>query len=47
MTNPMERSAAWTVLLERGLFKGLSGNADLDLTAQFLADFHASESTDM
>jgi hypothetical protein len=46
-TNPMERSAAWTVLLERGLFKELSGNADLDMTTQFLADFHASRSTDM
>lgn len=47
MTNPMERSAAWTVLLEQGFFEGLTGNADSDLTTRFLDDFHASGATRM
>jgi hypothetical protein len=45
--NPMERSAAWTVLLEQGFFAGLAHNADLELTTKFLEAFHASDSTDM
>jgi hypothetical protein len=45
--NPMARSAAWTVLLERGFFEGLTGNADSDLTTKFLDDFEASGATRM
>lgn len=45
--NPLERSAAWTVLLEQGKFTGLTGNADSDMTTKFLDDFHASGATRM
>jgi hypothetical protein len=47
VTNPMERSAAWSVLLEQGKFEGLTGNADIDMTTKFLDDFHASGATHM
>jgi hypothetical protein len=45
--NPLDRSAAWTVLLEQGFFKDLTGDADRDMTTKFLDDFYASGVTRM
>ena len=45
--HPMERSAAWTVLLEQGFFEGLTGDADRVLTTWFLADFRAAGTPSM